>query len=192
MRREPGTTPQPELAGSPGLADAATLATAKDVCPDCWNRYRGARPPGFGDDPVCAFPRGERFSHENWQCAALDPLRELIGEHPGAVEREGITVVANWDQKAALVVVHDGIDLGEDYDGFAVALAVTWYKRRGRTDAAWLLFDDGTALAPTYADVRAICEGYALSDAAAKPRAEPDRSPSPGRSSTPLTQGEKP
>jgi hypothetical protein len=149
------------------------------VCPSCWGRYRGLRPAGFGDDPVCAFPNGARFSHENWQCAALDPLRELTGEYPGDVEREGLNVMQLWDQKVATLIIHDNIELA-DYEGFAVALVVTWYKRRGRTDAAWLLFDDGTAVAPTFADLAAICAGYAaIADARehSSPRQVGDASP---------------
>lgn len=71
-----------------------------------------------GDDPRCAFKTG-RFSSDNWNCATMNALRDAA--EGGDLKR--------WseDQWFALLVA----------DGRALALS--WYKRRGRTEVCMLL-----------------------------------------------------
>ena len=74
-----------------------------------------------GDKPQCAFPNGV-FVRENWNCATANALRDLCQPWENT----------NNDQNAAII---KGV---EDCDH----VLLTWYKRRGRTDGAWMVYDD--------------------------------------------------
>ena len=76
-----------------------------------------------GDDPSCGFTF-DVFLNDNWNCATLNALRELV-------EGEDTSQVWNDDYNAA-VIPGDG--------GFVL---LRWYKNRGQTqDARWLEFGD--------------------------------------------------
>lgn len=112
-----------------------------------------------GEPPSCAFDTG-RFLPGNWNCATANALRELVEARPLP---EGITRDSCDDQHYATVNAYDlcaeGEDEDEDWTPFA--LWVSWYKRRGKTDALWLLSDTGEPRRPTEADCRAIIARYA-------------------------------
>lgn len=74
-----------------------------------------------GDKPQCAFPNGV-FVHENWNCATANALRDLCGEWANT----------NDDQNAAIL---KGVEE-------CPHVCLTWYKRRGRTDGAWMIYDN--------------------------------------------------
>lgn len=106
-----------------------------------------------GSDPKCAFERGA-FHPENWSCATVDALRDLVYE--GQVQMPaGVDFRNSEDQKYATVKV-DHIEGA----GGALALWLTWYKNRCRTDGAWLMFSDQPPRPPTEAEVMAVVRHY--------------------------------
>jgi hypothetical protein len=74
-----------------------------------------------GDKPQCAFPDGV-FVRENWNCATANALRDLCGEWANT----------NDDQNAQIL---KGVEE-------CLHVCLTWYKRRGRTEGAWMMHDD--------------------------------------------------
>lgn len=80
-----------------------------------------------GSNPVCAWESDE-FSN-NWNCATLNAIRDLEG-HEDADYRF-------CDDQKYMTIKIDGVDLR---DGSPLALWVTWYKQRGRTDEMFLLW----------------------------------------------------
>lgn len=115
------------------------------TCNLCMNRVKDWE----GSDPVCAFD-----SDDNWNCATLGLLRDLVYEgrekHPIGIDYRYCD-----DQKYATVKV-DWID---ELDG-ALALWVCWYKQRGRTDKYLLLFSDKEPRAATEQEIITIVEFY--------------------------------
>lgn len=71
-----------------------------------------------GDPPRCAFDKDGNFTADNWNCATMNELRKTAEDRGCVVSSEG--------QNAALL----------PWDGRFIALS--WYKRRGATDAAYL------------------------------------------------------
>ena len=76
-----------------------------------------------GDKPRCAFPNGV-FVTENWNCATANALRDLCGEWANT----------NDDQNAQIL---KGVEE-------CLHVCLTWYKRRGRTEGAWMIHDGRT------------------------------------------------
>lgn len=79
-----------------------------------------------GDDPKCAFENG-KFSSDNWACATMDELRGIsmqldlhYRDDDGAGSFGAVPVVT------------------DDDTGFVV---MTWYKNRGRTSQAYVIWD---------------------------------------------------
>lgn len=75
-----------------------------------------------GDDRRCAFDAEGRFVSDNWNCGSLDWFRTTAAEELFDVEDN--------DQHAATLPLGDGL--------FVV---LGWYKSRGRTEAAALLYE---------------------------------------------------
>lgn len=83
-----------------------------------------------GDDPKCAFENGT-FNSDNWNCATMNALRERAREL-GTDFRD--------DMEAGSIGYVPYADLeGDEYGGYIV---LTWYKDRGRTYGAVVLFED--------------------------------------------------
>lgn len=102
-----------------------------------------------GADPKCSFPSGGAFTPDGWNCATTNAVREISGQdepHPLADYRY-------CDDQNYSTIKIDGIDLPS---GPALALWVSWYKHRGRTEAMWLLSQDNPPRLPTAADCEAI------------------------------------
>jgi len=117
------------------------------MCAACKERGKTWR----GDDPKCAFQDGRMFNPDNWNCATVGMLRDVVYEGqdlPACVDYQYCD-----DMKYATVLV-DGFDVA---DG-AMAAWVAWYKSRGRTDAIWLLYSDQPPRRPTEAECLAIVE----------------------------------
>lgn len=93
-------------------------------CKMCKER---GKPPWFGDDPRCAFESGV-FNTDNWNCATMNALRDLA-------EKLGTTY---RDDLAAGSIGYVPFE-NEDYSGYIV---MTWYKNRGRTDNAVVMWVD--------------------------------------------------
>ncbi len=118
-------------------------------CEEC--KKRGKTWPG--DDPKCAFARGA-FDAENWNCASVNLLRDLVYEGQSPMP-SGVDYRYCEDQKYATVQV----DHVEGVEG-ALALWVTWYKSRGRTEGAWLMFSDQPPRPPTEDELMAVVRHY--------------------------------
>lgn len=97
-----------------------------------------------GDDPRCAFPNGGRFTSDNWMCATMDTVRdyceEQLYEDPADICDK---IVRVEDQTAIFIPVEDE-ELS--LENIAMAWYVSWYKRRGNTEALLLLTDAGAEL----------------------------------------------
>ena len=105
-----------------------------------------------GSDPVCAFANGA-FSEDNWSCATVERLREVVCEGQNPMPPH-VDYRFCFDQKYATVQ----IDHVEDAQGERIGLAlwVSWYKNRGRTEAMWVLDADKPPRAPTESELLAI------------------------------------
>jgi len=81
-----------------------------------------------GADPQCAF-ESDVFSPDNWNCATMNTLRDIA-------ESLGTTMHRDLDDASIGYV-----PLGDDgeYSGYVV---MTWYKNRGRTGNALIMWDD--------------------------------------------------
>ena len=80
-----------------------------------------------GSDPRCAFENGV-FNPDNWDCATMNALRERA-EELGTDFR---------DDMAAASIGYVPFE-SEDGAGYVV---MTWYKDRGRTGQAIVMWDD--------------------------------------------------
>lgn len=79
------------------------------MCKECEKRGKT----WSGDNPVCAFPM-DYFSIDNWNCATIGLLRDIIGESGNN----------HYDNNENLgVIPHNGM-----------FLVLTWYKNRGRIE----------------------------------------------------------
>lgn len=87
----------------------------------------------------CAFRGSKFFSSENYHCRTALALMQLP---PTSV----------LDEQSTLFVP---LETSEETDG-AVAFFATWYKRRGRLEQAWLLFDDKSPERPTEGAFRLV------------------------------------
>lgn len=115
-----------------------------------------------GDPPKCAFRGGKPFSPDNWNCATVGMIRDIVYEG-GVLPSE---VDYQWcdDQKYATVNVSQIEELG------ALALWVTWYKSRGRTEEMWLLTSGEKPRRPTEAECLLIAQAIRLPDSAPEER----------------------
>lgn len=84
------------------------------ACPRCVARGKTWK----GDAPKCAFASGV-FSPDNWNCATANDLRALCSEEKTDY---------NDDQRACIVT-----------GAKSLHVVVTWYKRRGKTEGAWMV-----------------------------------------------------
>lgn len=84
-------------------------------CPLCQKRGKTWE----GDDPRCAFINGV-FDSDNWNCATMNILRELLCSN----------IVFSEEEKCGVI----------PFNGWFIILF--WYKNRGRTNQA-LIKDEG-------------------------------------------------
>jgi hypothetical protein len=104
-----------------------------------------------GSDPKCAFDG--RFA-DNWNCATLNAIRALPQYED----------IQHCDDQKYVTISLDGMDLPW------LALWLTWYKNRGRTDNAVLLGYEHESRLPTEEECLAIIAHFG-------------KSPTPGASS---------
>lgn len=107
------------------------------TCPRCKERYGGKKPDYFGSDPRCAFSKAGVYSTDNWQCATMNQLRHLAGDHEWALR---------WGDESIGYV-----PLPED-EGFIV---MTWHKDRGTTGTATVHLDNFPVRPMTLEDAEA-------------------------------------
>lgn len=111
-----------------------------------------------GDDPKCAFRTGV-FSSDNWNCATVGMIRDLVYEGQSPMPPD-VDYRYCEDMKYATIKI-DHLPIHWMDTSEPMALWVAWYKSRGRTDAIWLLFSDQPPRAPTAAECTAIAEAVA-------------------------------
>ncbi len=121
-----------------------------------------------GSDARCAFETGA-FSAENWNCATLNALRDLVYEGQNPMP-PGVDYRYCDDQKYATVHI-DGVEL--DGERIGLALWVSWYKSRGSTEAVWLLSESAAPRAPTERELLAILAHYRIAVPGAPASPEP-------------------
>jgi hypothetical protein len=103
----------------------------------------------FASDPRCAFPENGPFTADNWNCVTANAIRDICDDHPASkLQWQG-------DQNYATVQLGDYDDM-ELESGDSLALWVTWYKRRGKTSAMWILSEEEAPRLPTAADCERI------------------------------------
>lgn len=97
-----------------------------------------------GSPPVCWW---ETDSHrDNWNCATVNEIRDLEG-----------SACADYrfcDDQKYMTIMIDGVEL--DGGRSPLALWVSWYKQRGRTDEMWLLYYAFPPEIPSESDLLAI------------------------------------
>lgn len=90
-----------------------------EVCPRCKNRVKDWE----GSDPICAFTKGFfAVGDDNWNCATMNALRSVV-----------FNDIYSEDQSFASLSV-------PDEPAFVV---LSWYKSRGKTDFAAVIFPKG-------------------------------------------------
>lgn len=139
--------PQPASDASPALAQApGSRLLSGPMCKRCQERGQT----WHGDAPVCV------LSGANWNCATISAIREICGEwespHPRVEHR------FCDDQKYATIQINECV--GCDGGRIGLALWVTWYKRRGSTDAMWILSDDAPPRQPTIEELEIIIRSF--------------------------------
>lgn len=102
-----------------------------------------------GDKPICA------LSGDNWNCATINAVRDICDD----IESGRVDYQYCDDQKYATLK----IDECEMPNGAPIGLAlwVTWYKNRGRTDGLWILSDGAPPRAPTMEELEIIIGSFA-------------------------------
>ena len=106
-----------------------------------------------GDSPICAFFQN-KFG-DNWNCATVGKLRELCHDTfnlPAGIDHQ------YCDDQHYVTIKVDHLELSDSDP--PLALWMTWYKNRGRTDAMWLLFDDCLPRVPTESECLKVIEAY--------------------------------
>jgi hypothetical protein len=125
------------------------------VCEACAKRVKNWN----GSDPICAFRNGNPFNPDNWNCATVNQIREIVEDnHYEGASREFSATWRHEDQSAASIDV-SRIDMPRDYD---LTLWVTWYKHRGRTEAMYLLGANSEPRPPYEDECVAVIDYYRL------------------------------
>lgn len=101
-------------------------------------------------DPECSFPGGGKFNSDGWNCATANAIRDLCGQDEPC---EAADYRYCDDQNYSTIKI-DGVDMPSD--GRWLALWVSWYKHRGRTEAMWLLSEYDPPKQPDAAECEAI------------------------------------
>lgn len=89
-----------------------------------------------GDDPKCAF-KDNLFTTDNWNCATMNELRRISDE----IE----TKMRNDMSCASVGIVpldNDYLDYMEYENVDSGYIVMTWYKERGRTGNALIMWDE--------------------------------------------------
>lgn len=107
-----------------------------------------------GAAPKCAFVG--KLS-DNWNCATLNAIRDICYEGQNPMP-PGVDYQYCEDQKYATVRIDDIEDRRGAHIG--LALWVSWYKSRGKTDALWILSDSEPPREPTEDELIAIIAHY--------------------------------
>ncbi len=99
-------------------------------CKRCIER---GTPKNFGSEPECGFYPTGIFKSDNWNCATLNKLREVIQE-----KYEDKIVYSRDERLITIPLDHNPEDTIIEAD----FLIVGWYKQRGRTQTALLISEE--------------------------------------------------
>lgn len=108
-----------------------------------------------GDDPKCSFPNGGSFDAGGWNCATANAIRDICGQDSQHIRSD----YRYCDDQNYATIKIDDVDLPS---GPALALWVSWYKHRGRTEAMWLLCNEGQPRRPDALDCETIIDRFAV------------------------------
>lgn len=114
----------------------------KITCPMCMERGKDWE----GSDPNCAFDENGTFKKDNWNCATMNELRYIAEKNN--------TSFRYWDESIGHVVIMDEYGEPEDF------IVMTWYKNRGKTSNAVVMFDDSEVRPLTLQDATQAINGY--------------------------------
>ena len=108
-----------------------------------------------GSDPICYF----EDPVQNWNCATINAIRDIFAPEGGWVEPEdlpkGVCITRSTDMTYGLIcITNTG---GEE--GITGCLYVQWYKRRGATEALWLV-QENEPRRPTERELLAIIQYF--------------------------------
>ena len=124
------------------------------TCKMCKERIKNWQ----GSDSVCYF---DNPAH-NWNCATINAIRDIFAPDGWYVELENLPMdvcaIRNDDMTYGLICFND-IDLGDD-EGMVGCLYVSWYKRRGNTEALWIIGEDTQPRRPTEKELLAIIHHF--------------------------------
>lgn len=118
------------------------------TCKACQERVKNWN----GDNPICSFPKGGEFDFNGWNCATANKIRDLTGQD----EPSSYADYRYCDDQNYSTIKIDQIE-----EINALALWVTWYKHRGRTEGMWLLSQNEIPRKPTEADCITIIKALA-------------------------------
>jgi len=106
--------------------------------------------------PECAFTEDGRFTGDNWNCALMNALRELVSPSREEPFPYGASF---WDEdmNTGVIYVPDPDFEGGELRGALVVLE--WYKSRGRTDS-FRIVKDGKVRVGTEEDALFIAEYF--------------------------------
>jgi len=101
----------------------------------------------------CAFKNHDKlFSEENWNCQTVNLIRDICYE--GRELPREVQYRYCEDMKYATINIYDILEVE------GMALWVSWYKQRGRTDALWILDSLHNPRKPTEKELIAIINYY--------------------------------
>jgi hypothetical protein len=117
------------------------------ACPGC---LADPQPPFFGDPRKCAFDAQGNFTSDNWSCATMDALREMLPYDGESTYGDFATRDDNSAGSLGLLHIPDSAqDVLDDLHGIeqdelslAGYLVMSWYKQRGQCGSATIIFED--------------------------------------------------
>ncbi len=89
-----------------------------------------------GSPPECAFTEDGRFTGDNWNCALMNALRELVSPYREEPFPYG---ECYWDNDYYMGIIYiptpeDSLDIYEPHPLSNAIVILEWYKTRGRTN----------------------------------------------------------
>jgi hypothetical protein len=124
------------------------------MCQEQGKTWEGAAPTCYFDNP-----------QGNWNCATVNAVRDILTPDGFWVDKDklpkGVCVVFGDDMTYGLVCLQD-IDMPDDLSP-CECLYIQWYKRRGATEALWIVGEDegnSQPRRPTENELLAIIDHY--------------------------------
>lgn len=90
-----------------------------------------------GDDPKCAFDNNGIFTKDNWNCATMNELRNIVDKVETNFRDDNSCGSIGY-----VPMVHDYAS--DDFDTFGGYIVMMWYKERGRTGNVVFMTDNET------------------------------------------------